>query len=71
MSDTLKTAESLLGDLTGFQSFKKQAADLHEELKLYQSEQFESWSSEMQDAIGRPHDSLRYFVLQMEFTFVQ
>lgn len=63
VNETLKTAETLLGDLSGFSSFKKQASELYDELKSYQKEQFDSWSHEMQSSIDDPNGSLRYLYL--------
>ncbi|KAM7436007.1 Cytoplasmic dynein 2 heavy chain 1 [Porites harrisoni] len=51
VKETLNTAESLLGDLSGFKGFKREASDLAEELQSYCKDQFESWVSEMMTAI--------------------
>jgi len=53
------TAESLLGDLGGFPSFKREATSLQEELREYQHDQFDGWSCDMLAAIDDPHQSIR------------
>lgn len=57
MKETLSTAESLLGDLSGFKGFKREATELSEELGC--KDQFESWVSEMMTAIDDPKQPLR------------
>ena len=57
--DTLSTAETLLGNLSGFEGFKKEATEARQELKDYQREQFDSWSREILSSINRSGDSLR------------
>ncbi len=64
VSDTLSTAESLLGYLSGFEAFQHEANQVKETLKDYQKEQFDNWSREILDAIARSTDSLR-----LEYTF--
>lgn len=59
--DTLSTAETLLGNLSGFEPFQREASEVREELKDYQREQFDSWSKEILSAITRTTDSLRYY----------
>ena len=60
VTETLVTAESLLGDLGGFVSFKQEATSLQEELKEYQHDQFDGWSRDMLAAIDDPQQSIRY-----------
>ena len=57
------TAESLLGDLGGFASFKHDASELKEELKEYQQDQFDGWSRDMLSAIDDPLQSIRYYIV--------
>ena len=59
VTETLVTAESLLGDLGGFASFKQEATVLLEELKEYQHDQFDGWSRDVLSAIDDPHQSIR------------
>ncbi len=61
-SDTLSTAEALLGDLAGFQAFRREAAELKDELYGHQREQFEGWSRHVLAAIDHPTNPLRYML---------
>ena len=63
VTETLVTAESLLGDLGGFASFKQEATGLQEELKEYQHDQFDGWSRDILAAIDDPQQSIRYSLL--------
>ncbi|XP_074620352.1 cytoplasmic dynein 2 heavy chain 1-like [Acropora palmata] len=58
VKETLNTAESLLGDLSGFKGFKREASDLAEELQSYCKDQFEGWVSEMMTALDDPKKPL-------------
>ncbi|KAK6172722.1 hypothetical protein SNE40_016326 [Patella caerulea] len=51
IEETSVVAEALLGDLTGFQKFQKNAQDLRDELQNWRREQFDEWSREMQSLI--------------------
>lgn len=62
ISDTLSTAEALLGNLSGFQKFKTETSDFREELKDYQREQFDSWSRQVLVSIDHPSEPLRYLI---------
>ncbi len=57
--DTLTTAETLLGNLSGFEAFQHEANQVKEELKDYQREQFDSWSRDVLTSISRSTESLR------------
>lgn len=59
VSETLTTAEALLGDLSEFKKFQKETGELKEELKDFQREQFDSWSRHVLAAINHPTDPLR------------
>ena len=59
VSDTLATAEALLGDLSGFKKFQTETIELREELKDYQREQFDSWSRQVLAAVDHPSEPLR------------
>ena len=48
VEETMKTAEALLGDLPGFKSFRKDAAELLEELSTWRQETFDEWSRDVQ-----------------------
>lgn len=57
--DILSTAGTLLGNLSGFETFQHEANDVREELKSYQREQFDSWSRDTLASINRSTESLR------------
>ena len=59
MSDTLKTAEELLGDLSGFSRFRKEATDVQEELQNWRQDQFDDWTRDIQSQIDDPSAQLR------------
>lgn len=63
VSDTLATAEALLGDLSGFKKFQTETIELREELKDYQREQFDSWSRHVLAAADHPSEPLRYYCI--------
>lgn len=58
VSDTLSTAESLLGDLNGYKKFNREAVELKDELYEYQREQFDGWSRQTIGAIDNKANSL-------------
>ncbi|KAG8523219.1 Cytoplasmic dynein 2 heavy chain 1, partial [Galemys pyrenaicus] len=47
VDDTIKIAEALLSDLSGFWSFHRSAEDLLDQFKLYEQEQFDDWSRDI------------------------
>ena len=59
VSDTLTTAEVLLGDLAGFESFSNEGRGLGEELREYQREQLDQWSRQTLAAINHSSEPLR------------
>ncbi len=59
MKENIKTAESLLGDLSGFKSFKREAAELQEEMATWVQDTFDEWSRDMQSKIEDPNQPLR------------
>lgn len=58
VSETLSTAESLLGDLTGYKQFQREATELKDELSDYQRDQFDSWSRQMIASIDSRTDPI-------------
>ena len=66
MSETISTAEALLGDLTGFQSFCNEGRGLGEELREYQREQLDQWSRQTLAAIDHPSEPLRFTDREMK-----
>ena len=63
VSDTISTAEALLGDLAGFESFCNEGRGLGEELREYQREQLDQWSRQTLAAIDHPSQPLRSYTL--------
>ena len=58
VSDTLATAENLLGDLNGYNAFYRETVELKDELYDYQREQFDGWSRQTLGAIDSKASSL-------------
>ncbi|XP_029458286.1 cytoplasmic dynein 2 heavy chain 1 [Rhinatrema bivittatum] len=52
VDDTIKIAEALLFDLSGFQSFRRSADDLLEQFKIYEQDHFDDWSREIQSGLS-------------------
>ncbi|XP_078258652.1 cytoplasmic dynein 2 heavy chain 1 isoform X1 [Rhinoraja longicauda] len=52
--DTMKIAETLLHDLSGFQSFWRNCNELLDQLRTYEQEQFDDWSREIQSSVSDP-----------------
>ena len=59
LKENIKTAESLLGDLSGFRNFKREAAELQEEMLSWVQDTFDEWSRDIQSNIEDPKQSLR------------
>ena len=59
VTDSLTTAEAMLGDLTGFQKFKTETVQFRDELKDYEREQFDSWSRHVLASINHSSEPLR------------
>uniref|UniRef100_A0A671EFV8 Dynein cytoplasmic 2 heavy chain 1 n=1 Tax=Rhinolophus ferrumequinum TaxID=59479 RepID=A0A671EFV8_RHIFE len=58
VNDTIKIAEALLSDLSGFRSFHRSAEDLLDQLKLYEQEQFDDWSRDIQSGLSDSRSGL-------------
>ncbi|XP_058542508.1 cytoplasmic dynein 2 heavy chain 1 isoform X7 [Neofelis nebulosa] len=58
VDDTLKIAEALLSDLSGFRSFHRAAEDLSDQFKLYEQEQFDDWSRDIQSGLSDSRSGL-------------
>ncbi|XP_070553238.1 cytoplasmic dynein 2 heavy chain 1-like isoform X2 [Ptychodera flava] len=58
VDDTLKTAKAILGDLSGFKKFNRDATDLADELQQWRRDQFDNWSRDMLAAIDDPYKPL-------------
>ncbi|MEJ1281076.1 hypothetical protein NN561_012023 [Cricetulus griseus] len=77
VDDTIKIAEALLSDLSGFRSFHRSAEDLLDQFKLYEQEQFDDWSREVQSGLSDSRSdqqmiqSQRPMMLQSALAFEQ
>lgn len=60
IKDTLNLAQSVLGDLSGFQKFEQNAHDLHTELEGWRKDQFDDWCRDLQAQINDTSNPLRY-----------
>lgn len=58
VDDTIKIAEALLSDLSGFRSFHRSAEDLLDQFKLYEQEQFDDWSRDIQSGLSDSRSGL-------------
>lgn len=56
--ETIKTAETLLGDLSGFAKFRTEAQNLLDELRQWRQEQFDDWTRDITDRISDPKEPL-------------
>ncbi|XP_043547742.1 cytoplasmic dynein 2 heavy chain 1 isoform X2 [Chiloscyllium plagiosum] len=52
--DTVKIAEALLSDLSGFQSFWRNCNEFLDQLKTYEQDQFDDWSRDIQSSVLDP-----------------
>ncbi|KAF5921105.1 hypothetical protein HPG69_018505 [Diceros bicornis minor] len=58
VDDTIRIAEALLSDLSGFRSFHQSAEDLLDQFKLYEQEQFDDWSRDIQSGLSDSRSGL-------------
>ncbi|XP_071126281.1 cytoplasmic dynein 2 heavy chain 1-like isoform X2 [Mytilus edulis] len=58
LEETMKTAETLLGDLAGYKKFYKDGHDLLEELRTWRNESFDDWSRDILDQINDTRNPL-------------
>uniref|UniRef100_A0A8C8AR50 Dynein cytoplasmic 2 heavy chain 1 n=1 Tax=Otus sunia TaxID=257818 RepID=A0A8C8AR50_9STRI len=58
VDDALKLAEALLSDLPGFQTFHRSTDSFLEQLKVYEQEQFDDWSRNIQSELSNPKSGL-------------
>ncbi|OXB72002.1 UNVERIFIED_CONTAM: hypothetical protein H355_002516 [Colinus virginianus] len=58
VDDAIKLAEALLSDLSGFQTFHQSAHSFLEQLKVYEQEQFDDWSRNIQSEVSNPKSGL-------------
>ncbi|XP_069495113.1 cytoplasmic dynein 2 heavy chain 1 isoform X2 [Ambystoma mexicanum] len=58
VDDTIKTAETLLSDLSGFRSFHRNADEILEQFKIYEQEQFDDWSRDIHSGLSDPKSGI-------------
>lgn len=58
VDDATKIAEALLSDLSGFRNFRRTADELLEQLRVYEQEQFDDWSRDIQSGLSNPKSGL-------------
>ncbi|NXA12552.1 DYHC2 protein, partial [Sapayoa aenigma] len=58
VDDAIKLAEALLSDLPGFQTFHQSTDSFLEQLKVYEQEQFDDWSQNIQSELSNPKSGL-------------
>lgn len=58
VDDAIKLAEALLSDLSGFQTFHRNADSFLEQLKVYEQEQFDDWSRNIESEVSNPKSGL-------------
>uniref|UniRef100_A0A4W3JIK2 Dynein cytoplasmic 2 heavy chain 1 n=1 Tax=Callorhinchus milii TaxID=7868 RepID=A0A4W3JIK2_CALMI len=52
--DTIKIAEALLSDLSGFRSFWRNCNELLDQLRSYEQDQFDDWSRDILSSVSDP-----------------
>ncbi|KAM4566457.1 cytoplasmic dynein 2 heavy chain 1 isoform 3-T3 [Odontesthes bonariensis] len=58
VEDSVRIAEALLSDLTGFKGFRHFCEDLLELLRAYEQEQFEDWSRDILSGLADPKSGI-------------
>ncbi|KAK6296186.1 hypothetical protein J4Q44_G00338990 [Coregonus suidteri] len=58
VEDSIKIAEALLSDLSGFRSFLRFCDDLLEVLRAYEQEQFDDWSRDILSGLSDPKSGI-------------
>ena len=58
----MKLGRDLLSDLHKYKDFQRDASDLIDELRSWQSEAFADWSRDVQAQIDDPNTPLRYTI---------
>lgn len=59
MEDSIRIAEALLTDLSGFKSFLSFSDELLELLRAYEQEEFEDWSRDILSGLADPQSGIR------------
>ncbi|KAF2973673.1 hypothetical protein EK904_004515 [Melospiza melodia maxima] len=66
VDDSIKLAEALLSDLPGFQTFHQSANSFLEQLKVYEQEQFDDWSRNIQSELSNPNIQANSPVMELD-----
>lgn len=64
VEDSVRIAEALLSDLSGFKVYMHFCDDLLELLRAYEQEQFEDWSRDILSELADPKSGIRLEILQ-------
>uniref|UniRef100_A0A8C4HEE2 Cytoplasmic dynein 2 heavy chain 1 n=1 Tax=Dicentrarchus labrax TaxID=13489 RepID=A0A8C4HEE2_DICLA len=66
VEDSVRIAEALLSDLSGFKGFLHFCDDLLEGLRAYEQEQFEDWSREILSGLADPKSGISNRVMDLD-----
>uniref|UniRef100_A0A8B9L0C8 Cytoplasmic dynein 2 heavy chain 1 n=1 Tax=Astyanax mexicanus TaxID=7994 RepID=A0A8B9L0C8_ASTMX len=66
VENSLKMGEALLTGLLGFGGFARFCADLQEQLKVYEQEQFEDWSRDLLSGLADPKSGISNRVMELD-----
>lgn len=59
VEDSLKMADALLSDLSGFRPLLRFCDELQEQMRSYEQEQFEDWSRDLLSGLSDPKSGIR------------
>uniref|UniRef100_A0A672FSM8 Cytoplasmic dynein 2 heavy chain 1 n=1 Tax=Salarias fasciatus TaxID=181472 RepID=A0A672FSM8_SALFA len=66
VEDSVRIAEALLSDLSGFKGFLHFSDDLLEALRAYEQEQFEDWSRDIMSGLADPKSGISNRVMELD-----
>uniref|UniRef100_A0A8C1IPK5 Dynein cytoplasmic 2 heavy chain 1 n=1 Tax=Cyprinus carpio TaxID=7962 RepID=A0A8C1IPK5_CYPCA len=66
VEDSLKMADALLSDLSGFQPLLRFCDELQEQMRLYEQEQFEDWSRDLLSGLSDPKSGISNRVMELD-----
>uniref|UniRef100_A0A4W5JP42 Dynein cytoplasmic 2 heavy chain 1 n=1 Tax=Hucho hucho TaxID=62062 RepID=A0A4W5JP42_9TELE len=66
VEDSIKIAQVLLSDLSGFRSFLRFCDDLLEVLRAYEQEQFDDWSRDILSGLSDPKSGISNRVMELD-----
>uniref|UniRef100_A0A4W3JMF3 Cytoplasmic dynein 2 heavy chain 1 n=1 Tax=Callorhinchus milii TaxID=7868 RepID=A0A4W3JMF3_CALMI len=64
--DTIKIAEALLSDLSGFRSFWRNCNELLDQLRSYEQDQFDDWSRDILSSVSDPKAGISGQVMELD-----